>query len=102
MKARVYDYAVTKVGSPLEINKLYLKYCRMEVTSLLELIIWKASICGDIFLTLQEVHDYKALDEDFDPLGYIRDKHITSGVEVIVPLVTSFLSFSEGSPFCVS
>jgi len=88
LKARIYDYAVDKKGSPLTIRNLYRHYRKMEVTSLLELSIWKSSICGDVFLNLQEVYDCKALQVDFDPFEYIREKRITSGAEVIVPLVT--------------
>jgi len=93
LKARIYDYAVGTKGSPLEIQNLYCNYRKMEVTSLLELSLWKSSICGDVFLNLQEVYDCKALQVDFDPFEYIREKRVTSGAEVIVPLVTSFLSF---------
>lgn len=71
----------------------------MEVTSLLELSLWNSSICGDNFLNLQEVYNCQTPQVDFDPFEYIREKRVTSGAEVIVLLVASFLSFDTRFEF---
>jgi hypothetical protein len=65
----------------------------MERLSLLELAIWKANCTayGVIFSTMQEIDDYWTLESSFDPLVYLQQKRITSGVTVIIENVLPFL-----------
>ena len=92
IKALIYDFVYANIGSEEHIERHYKLYCRMEKSSLLELALWKASICDYVhFETLQDVYDYSALEEDFDPVDFVRQKRITSGVEVIIPRVMEFL-----------
>ena len=92
IKALIYDFVYANIGSEEHIERHYKLYCRMEKSSLLELALWKASICDYVhFETLQDVYDYSALEEDFDPVDFVRQKRITSGVEVIIPRVVEFL-----------
>ena len=92
IKALIYDFVYANIGSAEHIKRQYELYCRMEKTSLLELALWKASICDDVhFETLQDVYDYSALEENFEPVDFVRQKRITSGVEVIIPRVMEFL-----------
>ena len=47
---------------------------------LLELAVWKASICDyDHFESLQEVSDYSALEDGFDSVEFVKQKRITRG-----------------------
>ena len=65
---------------------------RIEQITLLEMMIWKASICDGVFFrTIQEVRDYSFLDQNFDPFEYMRKKRLVDGATVIIPLVMKFL-----------
>ena len=72
------------------------RYQKMETLSLLELALWKVQCLSQDnakFRTMQEIDDYWAVDESFDPVAYRRDIRMSSssGIAVIVPLVSKFL-----------
>jgi hypothetical protein len=78
------------------ILKLLEKYETMELTSLLELAILKHAVCSRYgFSSMQELYDYKALEDDFDPSEFLRSQGITCGSNVIIPLVMKFLLKSD-------
>ena len=89
IKAFLYDYIQTgNAGHLTRASRLYL----MEKFSLLELALWKANICdGIVFSSMQEMREYEVLDSAFDPNAYATEKRMTSGCEVIIPLVLSFM-----------
>ena len=92
MKVLMYDFITANLGSEAQIKSQYEVYCRMETTSLLELAVWKASICDYVhFESFQEVYDYSALEEGFDSLEFVKQNRITSGAAVIIPRVMEFL-----------
>ena len=69
MKSLFYDFIMN--GDPdkesaTNIDVKFGHYYAMEITSLLELAIWKQSILRGFFDEMQEVHDYAALDGQFD------------------------------------
>lgn len=100
IKSLVYD-TCCKIGNPdikecsdfYQIKKLISKHERMEAISLLELAIWKASICdGVVFRTVNEMKEYTLLDKDFEPSVYSNQARIRkSGCQVIIPRVLEFL-----------
>jgi hypothetical protein len=57
--------------------------------------IWKANCTayGVVFLTMQEIHDYCALESGFDPRAYLQQKRSNHerGVTVIIENVLPFL-----------
>lgn len=67
----------------------------MEVSSILELAIWKTSVLGSYFDDMQQVYDYSSLDANFDRKRYTKDVLLCCGSSVIVPIVLGFL-FDEG------
>jgi hypothetical protein len=67
---------------------------QMEHLSSLELAIWKANctVYGVVLSTMQEIHNFWALESDFDTLLYLQQKRITSGATtVIIENVLPFL-----------
>mmetsp|Transcript_12691 Transcript_12691/g.22969 ORF Transcript_12691/g.22969 Transcript_12691/m.22969 type:complete len:190 (-) Transcript_12691:24-593(-) len=90
-KALMYEQAVHSQPETICMNVLA-KYERMERISLLELAIWKSRICdGLVFFNVDEMRQYPALDEDFDPTDYAHNIRITSGSAIIIPRVMEFL-----------
>jgi hypothetical protein len=90
-KALMYEHAVHS-QSELRVMNVLAKYERMERISLLELAIWKSRICdGLVFFNVDEMRQYPALDEDFDPTDYAHNIRITSGSAIIIPRVMEFL-----------
>ena len=72
--------------------ELILKYERMEVTSLLELALWKASIVSSgLFLSVHEMKEYPILDREFDAREYAARKREACGSAGVIPLVMTFL-----------
>jgi hypothetical protein len=82
--------------------KILEKYEMMERLSLLEVVVWKASCISyharhtnssTSFVTMQDIEDYWALDENFNPLEYRRQRRIesASGITVIIQNVMPFL-----------
>jgi hypothetical protein len=95
MKSLMYEYTVHGAagmgGYDGVINKLR-KFERMECASLLELAIWKASICdGLVFTSVVEMRQYKVLEEDFDAAAYSKKRLVESGSQIIIPRVLEFL-----------
>eukprot|EP00978_Attheya_sp_CCMP212_P023707 scaffold73105_cov49-Attheya_sp.AAC.4 len=87
----MYEHAVHSQPEVTVMNMLA-KYERMERISLLELAIWKSRICdGLVFFHVDEMRQYPALDEDFDPTDYAQNIRITSGSAIIIPRVMEFL-----------
>lgn len=73
-------------------------YQAKEKLSLLELAVWKANcllnhaeVTGAYTVTMQEIEDYWALDERFNPVQYRKELRIKSGISVIVENVFLFL-----------
>jgi hypothetical protein len=98
MKSLMYEYTVHGAGDGVGVdeydgvlNKLK-KYERMECVSLLELAIWKASICdGLVFASMVELRQYKVLEEDFDSTAYSKKRLVESGSHFIIPRVLEYL-----------
>ena len=91
IKACLYDYIQTG-GDESVLIRTVKRFLLLERLSLLELALWKASICdGVLFSSMQEMREYEVLDSAFDPNAYATEKRVTSGCEVIIPLVLSFL-----------
>ena len=68
------------------------KYELMEQLSLLEMAIWKSSICdGLIFSSIEDMRQYVILEENFDVKTYTENLRIVSGCAIIIPLVLEFL-----------
>jgi hypothetical protein len=84
----------TDEGVSDSLVKRYLaKYELMERTSLLELVVLKHEVQNDgTFSSMQEVYDYKALEDGFDPQAFLKVKRVTCGSDVIIPLVMKFLT----------
>ena len=68
----------------------------MEISLLLEPAIWKQSILRSFFDEMQKVHDYAALDEQFNKPQYLHEAMITSGASIIIPRVYDFLIGRKG------
>ena len=82
----------SNIMSQAPIKRFLAKYELMEITSLLELAILKYAICDNMtFSTMQEVHDYRALDGSFDRRDFLKTRRITCGAGSIIPLVIEFL-----------
>jgi len=78
------------------IGKTIEKYVRMEVTSLLEEILWKANICNSgLFSSVREVKEYPILEEGFDFKDFLKIKRITCGSEIIIPQVVAYLGWKR-------
>uniref|UniRef100_A0A7S1ZBV1 Uncharacterized protein n=1 Tax=Trieres chinensis TaxID=1514140 RepID=A0A7S1ZBV1_TRICV len=108
VRSLLHEY-VMALGSTIHTqacHKLYMQACRqlqkytkMEKTSLLELAIWKASICnGLIFSTMAEFRECKVLEEGFGEDAYMADCRIGCGGEVIIERVLAFLPKSRTPP----
>ena len=66
-------------------------YETMEALSLLELALWKTNVTArSSFSSVQEVKECNS-DEEFDKIKFLREARITSGSEIIIPLVLRFL-----------
>lgn len=101
------EAAMSSVGIPTSVScriahynyfvRTLERYEQMERLSLLELAIWKAKCTayGVVFSTMQEINDYWALESGFDPLLYLQQTRITSGVTVIIENVLPFLQEEE-------
>ena len=90
IKASMYDYIQT--GNADDLTRTVKRFSLLEELSLLELALWKTNICdGIVFSSIQEMREYGVLDPAFDPNEYAKEKRVTSGCEVIIPLVLSFL-----------
>jgi hypothetical protein len=90
-KVLMYEHVVHSQPEAIFMNALE-KYEQMERSSLLELAIWKSRICdGLVFFHVDEMRQYPALDEDFDPTGYAQNLRTTSGSAIIIPRVMEFL-----------
>ena len=68
----------------------------MEISLLLEPAIWKQSILRSFFDEMQKVHDYAALDEQFNKPQYLHEAMITSDASIIIPRVYDFLIGRKG------
>ena len=68
-------------------------YERKGITSLLELAVWKASICNLHFSSIEEMKEYPVLETSFNPSEYMRTRRVTSGCAVIIPQVMLFLNW---------
>ncbi|CAJ1954607.1 unnamed protein product [Cylindrotheca closterium] len=71
------------------------RYERMETESLMELVAWKVNCLildgSGHFDSMQEIVDQWALDDDFDPVEYKRQRRLPSNVGVILTSVSAFL-----------
>jgi hypothetical protein len=68
------------------------KYEKMERLSLLELVVWKASLTSDPFFeTMDDLDAYWTLERNFDPVAYKKERRVTSGITVIIQGVLPFL-----------
>jgi len=73
------------------LDRLHL-YETMEKLSLLEMALWKTNICTrSSFSSVQQVKASTLSVHEFDRDKFLREARITSGSEVIVPLVLKFL-----------
>lgn len=87
----LHDYVGDTVPEAI-IKAQLATYEKMERLSLLELALWKYKICDSVaFSSMQEMREYKILEQDFDPAQFAREMRLVSGSPVIVPLVASFL-----------
>ena len=78
-----------------EFSKTVEKYVRMEVTSLLEEVLWKANICNSgLFSSVREVKEYPILEEGFDFKDFLKIKKITCGSEIVIPQVIAYLGWN--------
>lgn len=93
VKVLLYDFSYGDIfQAGLEAEQVLAKYEKMERLSLLELAIWKCKICdGVTFSSIQEMREYKILEEGFDPTQFAQELRLVSGSPVIIPLVASFL-----------
>lgn len=88
----MFDYTVGYIDSEKKVTDILEKYERMERSSLLELAIWKARICdGVIFRSVNEMQEYKILDEEFDSSAYSKKMRVINGSDVTIPRVLEFL-----------
>ena len=79
-----------------EFSKTVEKYVRMEVTSLLEEVLWKANICNSgLFSSVREVKEYSILEEGFDFKDFLKIKKITCGSEIVIPQVIAYLGWNR-------
>lgn len=96
MKERMYNYLflVEEEEKKAHLAESKRRFCQinaMEVSSNLELAIWKTSVLGSYFDDMQDVYDYPSLDVNFDPKCYTKDVLFSCGSSVIIPLVLEFL-----------
>ena len=96
LKSHMFDYLNSGESSKdIQLRKLRSqlhKYEQMEVTSLLELAIWKAKIISNgEFDSVPDMKEYVALDQNFNPKTYANDLRMTCGSQVIIPQVMKFL-----------
>ena len=100
IKADIHDYIFNGSSDfahpvPTSITQRLDTYTKLEKTSLLEIAVWKASCLwfdGCInFHTMQDVVDLWAMDENFDPVTYKKERRFTSSVAVIMRGVLDFL-----------
>ena len=92
MKSLFYDFIMIgdeELGKTIHVKLGH--YYAKEITSLLELAIWKQSILRAFFDEMQEVHDYAVLDGQFNRPQYLHEAMITSGASIIIPRVYDFL-----------
>ena len=88
-------YAVIKKN----VENIFKKYQKLEITSLLELALWKANIVDNIFFSsMAEMREYSILEPTFHVDEHVKEKKITCGSSVVIPLVCSFLQ--GGAPAC--
>ncbi|CAJ1954605.1 unnamed protein product [Cylindrotheca closterium] len=77
------------------IIKSLVKYERMVVASLLELMAWKLNCLhlngSGKFQTMQGILDQSAIDESFDPVEYKHQCRFSSNVGVIMERLLEFL-----------
>jgi hypothetical protein len=67
---------------------------------LLALAVWRTSCLhwGDIkFKSMQQMEDFWATDDAFDPSEYKRERRIKSGADVIIRGVLPFLPVADAS-----
>lgn len=84
-----------------QIKSMLKTYEQMERLSLLELAVWKASLCeGAIFRTTEDIHEQAALNPQFDASSYMQARRIAGGCDVIVPAVAHFLYRIEQPSSC--
>ena len=75
-----------------KVKEALLRYEEMERLSLLELAVTKSSVCDGVYFTnLEQMKEYSVLEEGFDRSKYLKRARITSGAEVIIPLVRRYL-----------
>ena len=70
------------------------KYQRKEITSLLELALWKFVVCrGPFFRSTEEVREQhkKKSDENFEAAGFLEQQRYMTGASVVIGHVVSFL-----------
>lgn len=96
MKERMYNYLflVEEGEKKTHLAESKRRLCQinaMEVSSNLELAIWKTSILGSYFDDMQDIYDYSSLDVNFDRKRYTKDVLVSCGSSVIIPLVLQFL-----------
>lgn len=96
LKSHMFDYLNShKYSKDIQLRKLRSqlnKYEKMELSSLLELAIWKAKIISTAeFDSVQDMKEYVTLDQNFNPQTYANDLRMTCGCQVIIPQVMKFL-----------
>ena len=97
VQAQILDYVQiddTKVGDAVltKAFKTLHKYEKMDRLSLLELAVWKASLTSDPFFeSMDDLDAYWTLERNFDPIAYKHERHMTSGITVIIQNVLPFL-----------
>lgn len=63
----------------------------MERAFVLDLGIWRTTCLGREFESMQEMFDLSNTIQEFDADEYKREAHVTSGADIIIPGVMSFL-----------
>lgn len=81
------------LGSLFNLKRKLQFYEWKETTSLLELAVWKASICNLHFSSIEEMKEYPVLETSFNPSEYMRTCRVTSGCAVITRRVMLFLGW---------
>ncbi|CAJ1954606.1 unnamed protein product [Cylindrotheca closterium] len=90
-----WPYGQNQFAFPTSIVDSVVKYERMEVASLLELVAWKLNCLhlngSGNFMTMQDILDQWAIDESFDPVEYKRQHRFSSNVGIIMDRLLEFL-----------
>jgi hypothetical protein len=91
MKSILFDLLMG-LKSFCECELFFAKVLRMEALSLLELALWKAKIANGItFSSIQDMREYPTLDIDFNVQRFGYEMRVSSGAQVVLPLVLEYL-----------